>query len=143
MIIFNLSPGDRPKTQMGDPNGRPKWEDQGLLTQSMSSNPNNANKRPSGSDTDEFEPSKADKKKSRKAQRKPPGQGKSHQPDPTLSGSEYEYKDYETENDESEGEMDVVNTERVDYDNSPFLIDLTDDKRKFWGSETEVMVGLQ
>ena len=73
----------------------------------------------------------------------PPGQGKSHQPDPTLSGSEYEYEDYETENEESEGEMDVVNTERVDYDNSPFLIDLTDDMRKFWGSETEVMVGLQ
>ena len=97
----------------------------------MSSNPNNANKRHAGSDTDEFEPSKADKKKSRKAQRKLPGQGKSRQPDPTLSGSEYEYEDYETENEESEGEMDVVNTERVDYDNSPFLIDLTDDMRKF------------
>ena len=109
----------------------------------MSSNPNNPNKRPAGSDTDEYEPSKADKKKSRKSQKKPPGQGKSHQPSPTFSESEYD--DYETEDGElTEGEMDVVNTEqRVDYDNSPFLIDLTDDMRKFWRSETDVVVALR
>ena len=67
----------------------------------------------------------------------------SHQPDPTFFGSEYDY--YETEDGElTEGEMYVVNTEqRVYYDNSPFLIDLTNDMRKFWRSETDVMVTLQ
>ena len=40
--------------------------------------------------------------------------------------------------------MDVTNAQGgVDYDNSPFLIDLTDDMRKFWKSETDLMVALQ
>ena len=40
--------------------------------------------------------------------------------------------------------MDVTYAQGgVDYDNSPFLIDLTDDMRKFWKSETDLMVALQ
>ena len=95
----------------------------------------NGNKRLS-SDYDEFEPTKLDKKKAKKLlvkQHPKPQVFKGRQPDPYFS---------ETEGDiESEGKMEAVSDK--DFDNSPFLIDITNDMKKFRPSEAHVLVALQ
>ena len=88
----------------------------------MSSN----GKKRAASDSDEFEPSTVDKKKAKKQSKntsKPSGsRGRQPDPDPLTESEDNEYED-------SEGEMEVFSTQ--EFDRSPFMIDITDDMKRF------------
>ena len=91
----------------------------------------NGSKRPA-SDSDEFEPSKLDKKKAKKLDKYPnPQVFKGRHSDPDLTDSDVE----------GEGDMEVV--QQADFDDAPFLIDVTDDMSKFWPMESHVLDALQ
>ena len=94
----------------------------------------NGQKR-AASDTDEFEPSNADKKKARKQNRNG-AKGRQPDPDPLTDSENNEYDDSE-----SEGDMEVVTNS--DFDHTPFMFDITDDMKTFWPTEAHALVALQ
>ena len=87
------------------------------------------------SDTNEFEPSSADKKKAKKQSKNAsrPNGAKGRQPDPDPL-TDTDSNDYEES--ESEGNMEVVTN--LDFDHTLFMLDITHDMKCFWPTEAHV-----
>ena len=96
----------------------------------------NGQKR-AASDSDKFKPSSADKRKAKKqnknASRTADAKGRQSDRDPITDSDNGEFE-------ESEGEMEVVSTH--DFDPTPFMMDITDDMKRFWPTEAQVLVAL-